>query len=201
VTPVHTGLLIFTPPIKDNTMPTSLYDIPLRQSNGSDTTLADYKGQVLLIVNVASKCGLTPQYAGLEKLFETYRDQGLTVLGFPANDFAGQEPGTDAEIASFCSLNYGVQFPVFSKIAVTGADKHPLYQSLIAAQPVTEERAGVETMLRGHKIEPTSAPEVVWNFEKFLVNRKGDVVRRFAPAITAEAPQLVDAVKQELASK
>lgn len=182
-------------------MPTSLYDIPLRQSNGSDTTLADYKGQVLLIVNVASKCGLTPQYAGLEKLFETYRDQGLTVLGFPANDFAGQEPGTDAEIASFCSLNYGVQFPVFSKIAVTGADKHPLYQSLIAAQPVTEERAGVETMLRGHKIEPTSAPEVVWNFEKFLVNRKGDVVRRFAPAITAEAPQLVDAVKQELASK
>ncbi|MBT3067130.1 glutathione peroxidase [Rhodoferax sp. U11-2br] len=182
-------------------MTTSLYDITLRQANGSDTTLADYKDQVLLIVNVASKCGLTPQYEGLEKLFETYRDQGLTVLGFPANDFAGQEPGTDAEIASFCSLNYGVQFPVFSKIVVTGDNKHPLYQWLTAAQPVTEERAGVETMLRGHKIEPTSAPEVVWNFEKFLINRKGQVVRRFAPATTADAPQLVEAVKQELANK
>ena len=182
-------------------MTTSLYDITLRQANGSDTTLADYKGQVLLIVNVASKCGLTPQYAGLEKLFETYRDQGLTVLGFPANDFKEQEPGTDAEIASFCSLNYGVQFPIFSKIAVTGEAKHALYQWLIAAQPVTEERAGVETMLRGHKIEPTSAPEVVWNFEKFLINRQGQVVRRFAPAITAEAPQLVAAVEQALAGK
>ena len=182
-------------------MSNAIYDIPVHRITGEGLSLADYRGKVLLIVNVASKCGLTPQYEGLEKLFESHRAQGLTVLGFPANDFAGQEPGTDAEIASFCSLNYGVQFPVFSKIAVTGTDKHPLYQWLTAAQPVTEERAGVETMLRGHKIEPTSAPEVVWNFEKFLINRQGQVVRRFAPAITAEAPELMAAVEKELASK
>ena len=179
----------------------SFFDLDATTLDGRVEPLSVYGGKVVLAVNTASECGFTPQYAGLEKLFETYRDQGLTVLGFPANDFKEQEPGTDAEIASFCSLNYGVQFPIFSKIAVTGEAKHALYQWLIAAQPVTEERAGVETMLRGHKIEPTSAPEVVWNFEKFLINRQGEVVRRFAPAITAEAPELMAAVQKELAIK
>ena len=139
------------------------------------------------MVNVASKCGLTPQYEGLEKLYETYRGQKFAVLGFPANDFAGQEPGTNDEIQSFCSLNYQVQFPLYSKIAVTGPDKHPLYQSLIAAQPETEGRASMETMLRGYNIEPTAAPEVVWNFEKFLIGRDGKVVRRYAPTAKPEA--------------
>ena len=131
------------------------------------------------MVNVASKCGLTPQYEGLEKIYETYRGRKFAVLGFPANDFAGQEPGTNEEIQSFCSLNYQVQFPLYSKISVTGPDKHPLYQALISAQPETEGRTSMETMLRGYNIEPTAATEVVWNFEKFLI-RGGCSVGRSA---------------------
>ena len=115
-------------------MPT-LYDIPLTDISGSPASLADYAGHPLLIVNVASKCGLTPQYTALEALYQNYKDRGLVVLGFPANDFAGQEPGTDAEIAAFCSTEYPVTFPLFSKIPVTGPHKNPLYAELIAAQP------------------------------------------------------------------
>ena len=109
---------------------TAIQDIPLKTIAGKDGSLADYAGQVLLVVTVASKCGLTPQYAGLEALYEKYRDDGFVVLGFPANDFAGQEPGTDAEIADFCDTKFGVKFPMFSKIAVTGADQHPLYKAM-----------------------------------------------------------------------
>lgn len=176
-----------------------LFDIPVQSIDGSPTTLAAYRGEVLLVINVASKCGLTPQYEGLEKLFETYRGKKFAVLGFPANDFAGQEPGANDEIQSFCSLNYQVQFPLFSKIAVTGAEKHPLYAALIAAKPETEGRAAMESMLRGYQIEPTAAPEVVWNFEKFLIGRDGKVVRRFAPGTAPDDAGLVAAIEAELA--
>ncbi len=180
-------------------MTQSLYDIPVSTINGEGTTLADHRGEVLLVVNVASKCGLTPQYEGLERLYETYRGQKFAVLGFPANDFAGQEPGTNEEIQSFCSLNYQVQFPLYSKIVVTGPDKHPLYQALSAAQPETEGRASMESMLRGYNIEPTAAPEVVWNFEKFLIGRDGKVARRFAPDTAPDDARLIAAIEAELA--
>jgi glutathione peroxidase len=178
---------------------TRLYDIPLKAIDGSATTLQAHAGEVLLIVNVASKCGLTPQYEGLEKLYDRYRDSKFAVLGFPANDFAGQEPGSDAEIQAFCTGTFGIRFPMYSKIAVTGPDKHPLYQHLTSAQPVTEDRANMEENLRGYKIEPTPAPEVLWNFEKFLVNRQGEVVGRFAPDTLPDAEKLVAAIERELA--
>lgn len=116
-------------------MSTDIYSIPVNKINGEPASLAEFKGKVLLVVNVASKCGLTPQYEALEKLYEQYRGQGLVIAGFPANDFKSQEPGTNDEIQSFCTMNFGVQFPMFSKITVTGAEKHPLYAALIAAQP------------------------------------------------------------------
>jgi glutathione peroxidase len=178
----------------------SLYAIPLKKIDGSAATLDEHRGQVLLIVNVASRCGLTPQYAGLEKLYETYRARGFAVLGFPANDFAGQEPGSDAEIADFCTLNYGVGFPMYAKLVATGPDKHPLYSALTAAMPDTEDRAGMEQALRGYKIEPTAAPEVLWNFEKFLIGRDGRVLRRFAPDTAPDAEKLVAAVEAALAA-
>ena len=181
-------------------MSQSLYEIPVRTIDGQDATLNDHQGEVLLVVNVASKCGLTPQYEGLEKLYETYRGQKFAVLGFPANDFAGQEPGTNDEIQSFCALNYQVQFPLYSKIAVTGPDKHPLYAALTAARPETEDRAGMEEALRGYKIEPTAAPEVLWNFEKFLIGRDGQVLRRFAPDTAPDADKLIAAIETALAS-
>lgn len=184
---------------KGATMTPSLYDIPIHTIDGQATTLKTHRGEVLLITNVASKCGLTPQYTGLEKLYETYRDKGFSVLGFPANDFAGQEPGSNEEIQSFCSLTYDVQFPLYAKIAVTGPAKHPLYAHLTAVKPDTEGREAMEAMLRGYKMEPTAKPEVVWNFEKFLINRQGDVVRRFAPDTAPDAPALIAALEAELA--
>jgi glutathione peroxidase len=180
-------------------MSASLYDIPVKSIDGKPASLGDHKGEVLLVVNVASKCGLTPQYAGLEALHEKYRDKKFSVLGFPANDFGAQEPGTNEEIQHFCATNYKVQFPMYSKIVVTGADKHPLYKHLTTAKPETENREGMETMLRGYKMEPTAKPEVVWNFEKFLVDRKGNVVRRFAPDTAPDAATLVEAIEAELA--
>lgn len=176
-----------------------LYDIPVTTIDGRAATLRDHAGDVLLIVNVASKCGLTPQYEGLEKIYESYRARGLSVLAFPANDFAGQEPGSDAEIQGFCTSMYGVSFPLYSKIAVTGPGKHPLYRHLTAAHPDTEDRTGMEEGLRGYKIEPTPRPEVLWNFEKFLVNRQGEVVRRFAPDTLPTADKVVQAIEGELA--
>lgn len=180
-------------------MTTPLYDIPLSKIDGTAATLKEHAGEVLLITNVASKCGLTPQYAGLEKLYENYRDKKFAVLGFPANDFAGQEPGSNEEIQAFCDLNYKVQFPLYAKIPVTGPGKHPLYAHLTAAHPETEGREAMETMLRGYKMEPTAKPEVVWNFEKFLINRKGQVVRRFSPDTAPDAPALLEALEAELA--
>jgi glutathione peroxidase len=178
---------------------TALYDIPVEKIDGAAATLREHAGEVLLIVNVASKCGLTPQYAGLEALQERFGARKFSVLGFPANDFAGQEPGTNAEIQQFCTTNFGVQFPMYGKIGVTGAHKHPLYRYLTEEKPDTEDRPRMETMLRGYKMEPTAKPEVLWNFEKFLVSRDGRVVRRFAPDTAPDAAQLIDAIESELA--
>jgi glutathione peroxidase len=182
-------------------MSASIYDIPVRKITGADASLAEFKGKVLLVVNVASKCGLTPQYEGLEKLYKQYRDKGLVIAGFPANDFKAQEPGTSEEIQSFCSLNYGVDFPLFEKITVVGAEKHPLYAALIAAKPAAVNVSEVpwSEKLKGYGIDPNPAPEVLWNFEKFLVSRDGKVVERFAPDTAPDAPALVAAIEAELA--
>lgn len=148
----------------------SIYDFTVTTIDGEQTTLAEYRGKVLLIVNVASKCGFTPQYDGLEKLHIQYGDQGLVVLGFPCNQFGGQEPGTEAEILDFCRLNYGVSFPLFAKIAVNGPDTHPLFTFLKNAQP------GI-----------LGSTAIKWNFTKFLVDRTGKVTARFASATSPES--------------
>jgi glutathione peroxidase len=155
-------------------------DYTMKRLDGSEQNLADYSGEVLLLVNVASKCGLTPQYDGLETLYEKYRERGFAVLGFPANDFAGQEPGSDSEIASFCRSQYGVRFPMFSKITVKGEGQHPLYQQLTALP------------------EPLGG-EVQWNFQKYLVNRRGEVVAKFDPRTKPEDPALVARIEELLA--
>lgn len=180
-------------------MSTAIYNIPLKTIDQQSTTLAAYQGKVLLVVNTASKCGLTAQYEGLEKLYQAKKDQGLEILGFPANNFKGQEPGTDDEISSFCSLNYDVHFPLFSKISVTGSDQHPLYAALTQAQPQTTGEGSMREKLHSLSIETTQAPEVLWNFEKFLINKQGEVVARFAPDITADDPRIVEAIEAELA--
>lgn len=156
-------------------MPSHLYDIPVDRIDGSQASLGDYAGKVLLVVNVASKCGLTPQYDGLEALYRSYKDKGLTVVGFPANNFMGQEPGTNEEIQEFCRLTYGVDFPMFAKISVKGEDRHPLYDAL----------AGDE--------------DISWNFEKFLIGRDGKVAARFAPKTVPEDPAVIAAIEAELA--
>jgi glutathione peroxidase len=182
-------------------MTTPIHQIPVRRIGGEDTNLGEYRGKVLLIVNVASKCGLTKQYASLEKLYRDYRDRGLVVAGFPANDFKGQEPGSNEEIESFCSTNFGVDFPLFEKITVVGEEKHPLYRALIAAQPKATSTSDTpfSENLKRYGIDPNPEPEILWNFEKFLVNREGNVTARFAPDTTPDHPALVSAVEAELA--
>ncbi len=159
----------------------SLTDLPIHTLTGEDASLADYQGKALLLVNVASKCGLTPQYEGLERLQKTYGDRGFSVLGFPCNQFMGQEPGTAEEIQSFCSTTYGVTFPMFEKIDVNGDDRHPIYDELTAV-PDADGEAG----------------DVKWNFEKFLVSPQGEIVGRFRPQIEPEDPAIVDAIEQQL---
>ena len=181
-------------------MTISLYDIPLIKIDGTATSLREYAGHVILLVNVASKCGFTPQYAALEKFFEENREQKFVVLGFPSNDFEEQEPGSNAEISSFCTLNYGVQFPMFAKITVAGPEKHPLYALLTEICPATEGRASFEDLLRKYDTEPNSSPEVVWNFEKFLISRNGEVLGRFAPDILPEAEPLGAAIASAIAT-
>jgi glutathione peroxidase len=178
---------------------TAIQEIPLKTIRGTDASLADYAGKVLLVVNVASKCGLTPQYEGLEKLYKDYQDKGLVVLGFPANDFKEQEPGSNEEIESFCTTNYGVDFPMFEKLVATGADKHPLYAALTTAVP---EKTGDAQLwrdrLKGYGIDATEDPEVLWNFEKFLIDRDGNVVGRFAPQVAPDDTALVGAIEKAL---
>jgi glutathione peroxidase len=161
----------------------SLYDIPVKTLSGDETSLAEHKGKALLIVNVASRCGLTPQYAGLEQLHEELAESGFAVLGFPCNQFLGQEPGTSEEIAEFCSATYGITFPMFEKVDVNGDDRHPIFAELTAAADAD-----------GH------AGDVRWNFEKFLVSPDGEVVGRFSPKVLPDDPTLVDAVKAQLPS-
>ena len=178
----------------------SIYDIPLRHITGSPASLAEHQGKVVLIVNVASKCGLTPQYEGLEALYRKYRDRGLIIAGFPANDFAGQEPGTNEEIQSFCTTNFGVDFPLYDKITVVGANKHPLYSLLVQLQPKSISTGPVPFAedLKKYGISPNAAPELLWNFEKFLVSRTGEVVARFAPDTKPTDPALIAAIEAEL---
>lgn len=180
-------------------MANSIYDIPVKTIDGEETNLGAYKGKTLLIVNVASKCGLTPQYEGLEKLYEEYRGKGFEVLGFPSNDFKGQEPGTEEEIKEFCAANYYVQFPMFSKVGIL-EDRHPLYASLITSHPETDinNGDGMEERLRnfGHtRVDPT---DVLWNFEKFLVSKDGEVITRFAPDVTPDDERLRAKIEAEL---
>ena len=176
----------------------NVYDIPVKRITGESASLGDYRGNVLLVVNVASKCGLTPQYEGLEQLYEAKREQGLTVVGFPANNFKEQEPGTDAEIQQFCSLTYNVQFPLFSKISVKGTDRHPLYDILTSAQPSAIGDGPFRERLKGYGIDGGAPDEVLWNFEKFLIGRNGEVVARFSPDVTANDPRLLAAIDVEL---
>ena len=177
-----------------------LASIPLTRIDGTPDSLGEHAGKVLLVVNVASKCGLTPQYEGLEALYGEYRDKGLEILGFPANDFGAQEPGTHEEIAQFCSANYGVSFPLFAKADVTGAGKQPLYAALTEAQPTKQGPAEeFRERLKGYGMTPTQDPEVLWNFEKFLVGRDGKVAGRFAPGVEPKDPALVAAIEAELA--
>jgi glutathione peroxidase len=160
----------------------SLYDISLKDIDGKDTSLKAYKGKVILIVNVASKCGLTPQYQALEALQEKYKDKGFSVLGFPCNQFGGQEPGTNEEIKQFCSSKYNVSFPLFDKIDVNGPKRHPLYVAL----------AGQESPYPG---------DIKWNFNKFLVGRDGKIIKRFEPRTKPDAPEVIEAIEAALAAK
>jgi glutathione peroxidase len=161
---------------------TTVLDRSMKRLDGSMQNLADYKGQVVLMVNVASKCGLTPQYDGLEALYEKYKDQGFVVLGFPANDFAGQEPGTDAQIGEFCRSTYGVKFPMFSKITVKGGGMDPLYQELTS-------------------LPAPIGGDVKWNFQKYLLDRSGKPVAKFEPQTKPDDPALVGKIEELLAKK
>jgi glutathione peroxidase len=159
----------------------AIYDLPIHTLQGEESSLGAHKGKALLLVNVASRCGLTPQYAGLERLHERYEGQGFSVLGFPCNQFLEQEPGTAEEIATFCSTTYGVTFPLFEKIEVNGPDRHPIYG-------VLTETADAEG----------EAGDIQWNFEKFLVSADGDVVARFRPGVEPEDDRIVAAVEAAL---
>lgn len=177
-----------------------LQTIPLETIDGRPSSLGDYAGKVLLVVNVASKCGLTPQYEQLQAIHERFADKGFRVLGFPANNFAGQEPGTNEEISSFCSTNFGVTFPMFAKLSAKGDDQHPLYKALTTAVPRAEgDPDTFRTRLRDLGIDVSDDPDVLWNFEKFLVARDGRVVRRFAPGMRPDDPTIVEAIEAELA--
>lgn len=160
----------------------SLYDIPVKDIDGKDTSLKAYQGKVILVVNVASRCGLTPQYKALEALQEKYKDKGFTVLGFPCNQFNGQEPGTNEEIKQFCSSKYNVTFPLFDKIEVNGDNRHPLYVAL----------AGKDSPFPG---------DIKWNFGKFLIGRDGKIIKRFEPRTVPDAPEVLAALDAALAAK
>ena len=179
---------------------TDLAAIPLTRIDGKPDSLANHAGKVLLVVNVASKCGLTPQYEGLEKLYTGLKDEGFEVLGFPANDFGAQEPGTHEEIAEFCQVNYGVTFPLFAKADVSGPAKQPLYAALTSAVPTKQgDVEGMKERLKSYGMTSNDDPEVLWNFEKFVIAKDGTVAGRFAPATTPEDPALVAAIEAELA--
>lgn len=180
-------------------MAEKIYEIPVKTIDGTETNLGEYKDKVLLVVNVASKCGLTPQYEGLQKLYSKYNGKGLEILGFPANNFMGQEPGTEDEIKDFCDTNYNVKFPLFSKISVKGDDQHELYKYLTETKSDTDVNdGGLEENLKGYGHNRSAPSEVLWNFEKFLIGKNGEIAARFAPDVTAEDERLVAKVEEEL---
>ena len=159
----------------------TIHDTPLHTLQGEPTTLGDFQGKTLLVVNVASKCGLTPQYEGLERLQKTYGDRGFSVIGFPCNQFGEQEPGSAEEIATFCSATYGVTFPMMEKVEVNGDDRHPVYEELTAVADAEGESGDIQ-----------------WNFEKFLIAGDGTILNRFRPMVDPEAPEVVDAIEANL---
>jgi glutathione peroxidase len=181
-------------------MSSKLYEIPVRRNDSTETSLQEYSGKVLLIVNVASKCGLTPQYEALESVYEKYRARGLEILAFPANEFAGQEPGTDAEIKDFCQTQFGVKFPLFSKIVVKGAKQHPLYQYLTQLMPAAQVKPDsvLKAKLKDKGLLTGGPSDITWNFEKFLVDRQGSVVARFAPDMAPDDRLITSAIEAQL---
>ena len=168
-------------PVANVPVASSVYDFTLNDIDGKSVSLSLYRGKVLMLVNVASKCGFTPQYEDLEKLYQTYKDRGFVILGFPANNFLGQEPGTDFEIKSFCTLKYGVTFPIFAKISVKGKDKHPLYRFLTDKQT-----------------NPDFSGEIKWNFSKFIIGRDGKIIERFAPITSPESKDVIKTIEAAL---
>lgn len=175
---------IFNPSPSEPPNVSSIYDFKLKNIDGAETKLETYKGKVFLIVNTASKCGLTPQYEGLQKIYDKYKDQGFEILGFPANNFLGQEPGTEEEIKEFCTLNYKVTFPMFSKLSVKGTDQHPLY-----------------TFLTNEKSNPGFSGDITWNFEKFLIGKDGKTLARFSPRTLPDDPSVTEAIEKALNTK
>ena len=179
----------------------SVNQIPFKKMNGNESTLSEFAGKVVMVVNVASKCGLTPQYEGLEKIYRKYKDQGFEIIGFPANNFKAQEPGSNEEIQSFCQMNYGVTFPLAQKISVKGDDRHPLYSALIKAVPNAQTPEGSElaAKLKGIGETPESPEGILWNFEKFLLNKNGEVVARFAPDMKPDSAEIKKEIEKALA--
>lgn len=181
-------------------MSSDLYSFNLKTITGENKSLADYKGKVLLMVNVASKCGLTPQYEGLEKVYKDFQPEGLEVLGFPANEFYAQEPGSDNEIQEFCRSTYGVGFPMFSKIVVKGEGQHPLYKYLTETKQdaVMLEGGSLMSFLEEKNLLTGNTYDIKWNFEKFLIDKNGKIVGRFAPDIDPQDPLLLNEIKKAL---
>lgn len=181
-------------------MPTAIEQVPLRTIDGSAATLGDYANKVRLVVNVASQCGLTPQYTALEAVYQRFHDRGFEVLAFPANEFGAQEPGTAEEIKEFCSSKYDVSFPLFAKIVVKGEGQHPLYEKLTAEKPTATNLPGsdFEKKLNGYGVVKEKPSDILWNFEKFLVGRDGKVIERFAPDVSPDAPALLAAIESAL---
>ena len=186
ITSVILGLfMMMTAYAQNNKEMTTIYDFKALNNKGEEVDFSQYKGQVLMVVNTASKCGFTPQYDGLEALYQKYKDQGLVIIGFPCDQFAHQEPGSDEEIAEFCRLNHGVTFPLMKKTDVNGKDAHPIFEYLKTAAP-TEEYKGIKakathTMLKGISKSVEKDSDILWNFTKFLVSKDGSIVKRFAP--------------------
>lgn len=173
--------LIFNPSPSSPPPEKSVYEFTMKDIDGKDVKLDNYKGKVSLIVNTASKCGLTPQYEGLQALYDKYKDKGFVILGFPANNFMGQEPSTEKEIKDFCTLKYNVTFPMFSKISVKGTDQHPFY-----------------TYLTNKESNPGFDGDITWNFEKFLVGKDGKVIARFSPKTKPDDPKIAEAIEKAL---
>ena len=178
----------------------NIYSFKVKKIDGKEVSLDEFKGKVLLVVNVASKCGLTPQYEGLEKLYKEYMKSGLEVLGFPANEFLGQEPGSNDDIQNFCTMNYGVNFPMFEKIVVKGDGQHPLYAFLTENQPnATMKPSGsLLSRLKEKGLLGGKSHDIKWNFEKFLIGRDGEIIERFSPELDPLDPLIVKAVETAL---